>query len=69
MREWAIPDGPYHAPRRHEIAPEQEAAIRANAGERRVRFLADEFGVSREKVRTTPSTAGAVAVVSGLAAG
>ena len=42
---------PYHAPRRRKLSPEQEAAIRANAGNRTLRELAADFGVSHETVR------------------
>ena len=41
-----------HEPRKRKLSPEQEAAIRANAGNRSLRELAAEFGVSHETVRS-----------------
>ena len=41
----------YHTPRRRKLTHEQEAAIRAGAGNRSLRELAAEFGVSHETVR------------------
>ena len=41
----------YHAPRRRKLSPEQEAAIRAEGGNRSLRELAAEFGVSHETIR------------------
>ena len=41
----------YQAPRRRKLSPGQEAAIRAQAGNRSLRELADDFGVSHETVR------------------
>ncbi len=41
----------YREPRRRKLSPEQAAAIRANAGNRSLRELAAEFGVSHETVR------------------
>lgn len=38
-------------PRRRILSPEQTAAIRAEAGNRSLRELASEFGVSHETVR------------------
>jgi hypothetical protein len=58
----------YHAPRPRKLAPEQEAAIQASAGDRSLRSLAAEFGVSHETVRATLRTAGAAEVGGGLAA-
>jgi DNA-binding NarL/FixJ family response regulator len=42
----------YQTPRRRKLSPEQEAAIRANAGNHSLRELAAEFGVSHETIRT-----------------
>ena len=42
----------YHSPRRRKLSPEQEAAIRAQAGIRTLRELAADFGVSHETVRS-----------------
>ena len=42
----------YHAPRRRKLSPEQEAAIRSEAGNRTLRELAAAFGVSHETIRT-----------------
>ena len=39
------------APRRRKLSPEQAAAIRFQAGNRSLRELAGEFGVSHETVR------------------
>ena len=41
----------YHAPRRRKLSPEQEAAIRALAGTKGLRWLGAAFGVSHETVR------------------
>ena len=41
---------PYCGPRRHKLSPVQEAAIRANAGNRTLRELAAEFGVGYETI-------------------
>ena len=41
----------YHAPRRRKLSPEQEAAIRGEAGNRTLRSLAADFGVSHETIR------------------
>ena len=41
----------YHTPRRRKLTAEQEAAIRAEAGNRSLRELAADFGVSHETVR------------------
>ena len=52
----------YQAPRRRKLVPEQEAAIRANAGNTSLRELAAQFGVSHETVRAVlraPSLVGA----------
>ncbi len=38
-------------PRRQKLSPEQEAALRAQAGTKSLRTLAAEFGVSHETVR------------------
>jgi hypothetical protein len=45
----------YQAPRRRKLSPEQRAAIRAQAGNRSLRELAAEFGVSHETVRAVLS--------------
>ena len=50
-------------PRRRKLTAEQESAIRANAGNRSLRELAAEFGVSHETVRSilrrlVPTTSG-----------
>ena len=42
----------YHGPRPRKLAPEREEAIRAYAGNRSLRELAAEFGVSHETVRS-----------------
>jgi DeoR/GlpR family transcriptional regulator of sugar metabolism len=42
----------YHDPRRRKLSYEQEAAIRSEAGNRTLRELAAEFGVSHETIRT-----------------
>jgi hypothetical protein len=55
--------------RRRKLAPEQEAAIRASAGDRNLRSLAAEFDVSHETVRVILRTAGVAGVGGGLAAG
>ena len=41
----------YQTPRRRKLSPEQETAIRANAGSLTLRELAADFGVSHETVR------------------
>ena len=41
----------YHAPRRRKLSSAQEATIRSEAGNRTLRELAAEFGVSHETVR------------------
>ena len=41
----------YHAPRRHKLSSEQESAIRGEAGNRTLRSLAADFGVSHETIR------------------
>ena len=41
----------YHAPRRRKLTREQEEAIRVNAGNRTLRELAADFGVSHETIR------------------
>ena len=41
----------YHEPRRRKLSAEQEAKIRTNSGNRSLRELAAEFGVSHETVR------------------
>ena len=46
----------YRAARRRKLSPEQEAAVRAQAGKRTLRELADEFGVSHETVRSIVRT-------------
>ena len=43
----------YHVLRRRKLSPEQESAIRAEAGNRSLRSLAADFGVSHETVRST----------------
>jgi hypothetical protein len=48
----------YHAPRRRKLSPEQEAAIRGEAGDRTLRRLAAEYGVSHETIRTVLRRAG-----------
>jgi hypothetical protein len=42
----------YHARRRRKLSCEQEASIRREAGNRTLRDLAGEFGVSHETIRT-----------------
>ena len=42
----------YHAWRRRKLSAEQAAAIRRQAGDRTLRELAAEFGVSHETIRT-----------------
>ena len=42
----------YQTPRQRKLSPEQEAAIRASAGNHSLRDLAAEFGVSHETIRT-----------------
>jgi hypothetical protein len=42
----------YHAPRRRKLSPEQAATIRSEAGNRTLRDLAAEYGVSHETIRT-----------------
>ncbi len=41
----------YQVPRRRKLLSEQEAAVRAQAGNRSLRELAAEFGVSHETIR------------------
>jgi len=41
----------YHAPRARKLSPDQEAAVRADAGRRSLRELAAAFEVSDETVR------------------
>ena len=41
----------YHTPRGRRLSPEQESTIRATAGNRSLRDLAAEFGISHETVR------------------
>jgi DNA-binding CsgD family transcriptional regulator len=41
----------HHTPRRHKFSPEQEAAVRAGAGNQTLRELAADFGVSHETIR------------------
>ena len=48
----------YHVPRQRKLSPEQEAAIRAEAGNRSLRELAAEFGVSHETVRSVLRASG-----------
>ena len=52
----------YHEPRRRKLSPEQAAAIRASAGNRSLRELAAEFGVSHETVRSVIQGAGTISV-------
>ena len=47
----------YHTPRRRKLSPEQETAIRAEAGYRSLRELAAEFGVSHETIRAVVRSA------------
>jgi hypothetical protein len=55
-----------HALRLRKVAPKQEAAIRATAGDRRLGSLVAELGVSDETVRATLLTARAADVHGGL---
>lgn len=41
----------YQVPRRRKLSAEQEAGIRIDAGNRTLRKLATEFGVSHETIR------------------
>jgi hypothetical protein len=41
----------YHAPRRRKLSSEQEVAIRSEAGNRTLRELVAEYGVSHETIR------------------
>ena len=41
----------YQTPRQRKLSPEQQVAIRAEAGNRTLRELAAEFGVSHETIR------------------
>jgi hypothetical protein len=43
---------PYHAQRRRKLSSEQEETIRSEAGNRTLRDLAAEYGVSHETIRT-----------------
>jgi hypothetical protein len=54
----------HHALRPRKLAPEQEAAIRASAGDRSLRSLAGECGVSHQTVHAPLLTVG-VADVGG----
>ena len=51
----------YQEPRRRQLSPEQEAAIRSNAGSLSLRELAADFGVSHETVRAVLRRDGDVA--------
>ena len=42
----------YHVPRKRKLSSEQEAVIRSEAGNRTLRELAAQFGVSHETIRT-----------------
>jgi predicted DNA binding protein len=42
----------YHAARQRKLTPLQVAAIRSEAGNRTLRDLAADFGVSHETIRT-----------------
>ncbi len=46
----------YQTPRPRKLSPEKEAAIRAEAGNRTLRSLAAEFGVSHETIRAVLRT-------------
>ncbi len=53
---------PCPLPQGRRLSPEQRAAIRADAGNRTLRALAAEFGVSHETIRTVLRERGAVSV-------
>ena len=53
----------YQTPRPRKLSPEHEAAIRAEAGNRSLRELAAEFGVSHETVRAVLHPRGTVRAV------
>jgi hypothetical protein len=42
----------YHAPRQSKLTAEQKATTRSEAGNRTLRSLAADFGVSHETIRT-----------------
>ena len=50
----------YQTPRRRKLTSEQEAAIRASGGNRTLRELAAEFGVSHETIRSVARRNGTV---------
>ena len=58
----------YHAPRRRKLSCEQEAAIRVRSGNRSLRELGAEFGVSHETVRSVLRPPRSADVAGGVAA-
>jgi hypothetical protein len=58
--ELGVRSAPAQRPSQRTLTVEQEAAIRAGAGNRTLRSLAAEFGVSHETIRTVLLQQGSV---------